>query len=108
MTNEQRRERLLALGSRITDYILHRTSVVDVRRDSEEYQKLMRELANPVRGVRMLLPAADDPRLAKREAEVCSLAKSGFGNRGIAAKMGITVQTVKIHLSNARNKTLRQ
>ena len=43
--------------------------------------------------------------LSKREMEVLELVSSGFNNRNIAIKLGITDSTVKTHLRNIYSKT---
>lgn len=44
------------------------------------------------------------PALSKRELAVLALAAEGTPNKAIAHRLGVSVSTVKIHLSNARQK----
>lgn len=39
-----------------------------------------------------------DAKLTKRQRQITSLLGLGLGNRGIAARLGISINTVKAHL----------
>lgn len=42
--------------------------------------------------------------LTSRESQVLRMAAEGGGDKGIAECLGISVQTVKVHMSNIREK----
>ncbi len=46
--------------------------------------------------------AAPSPRLTERQRAVLALAEDGHSNRVIAARLGLSMNTVKTHLANAR------
>ena len=51
------------------------------------------------------LPAAEDPRLTDRQAEIVHLALKGHGNLAIAEALGIEEDTVKKQIQFARDRT---
>lgn len=61
------------------------------------------ENANPV-GETVADTALDHVNLTKREAEVLDLMASGKGNKHIAAELGLSYHTVKLHIHNVFTK----
>ncbi len=68
-----------------------------------------RELARMIRAVladpeRDWLPAVDLPDLTPREGQVLTLLAEGLTNKAIAARLGVSPDTVKDHLENVYRK----
>ncbi len=65
------------------------------------------QIANPQRRGRHRtpLPDEDDPRISQRQRQIIQLANSGLTNRQIAAKEGLSRNTVALHLAKARQRT---
>ncbi len=64
--------------------------------------KLRLLVAPPVGALGAGPDAALPPRLTGRQRAVLALAEDGYSNRAIAARLGLSTNTVKTHLANAR------
>ena len=53
---------------------------------------------------RLPLPAGAEVRLSPREGEVLSWVAHGYSNKEIGARLGISIHTVGVHLTNIYNK----
>jgi DNA-binding NarL/FixJ family response regulator len=63
-----------------------------------------RLLARAARSGEVVAPPKGDEQLTERELEVLRLAAKGMGNKEIAAKLALSLPTVKAHLVNVFNK----
>jgi DNA-binding CsgD family transcriptional regulator len=64
----------------------------------------LRELSARLAGTRDALPDGKTPRLTPRELEVLSEVAKGCGNGQVAARLGLTEETVKSYLKSAMAK----
>ena len=66
------------------------------------FRKLLTKLATKLAVKTGILPV--EYALSKREREVLKLMVCGYSNKGIAAKLGITEETVKSHCTHIFRK----
>jgi DNA-binding NarL/FixJ family response regulator len=99
-----------ALKAGACGYLLKRSSPAEVRRALVEVREggapMSAEIARRVVEAfhRPVRPAAETAELSKRETEILELLTQGLANKEIADRLGLSVETVRVHLKRIYDK----